>query len=274
MRDNACYQELTPYASRCDKIESARPKVHKEMRSDNAPIEEIPGFFLHLLIATIGVFFVDVIVWLVFSVVFSLLGIHASLGTAYNPFFWIPALITGFLVNRRLATRSAALIGVLGAVFLLVIIWWDASTLSRSEYFVHLTGGHYWRYAAEQPLSPSDRDCGSSECLGKVFFTVPAVISVAYSVGAWLGLEVWRQAKAERSVVVNTAETESLSQIPISLKIPILANKKRTLAISPVNNSDPANLSQWGRVYERLPICSAHNPYYDSRCICTGLAAL
>jgi len=89
------------------------------MSSDNTRLEEIPGFFLHLAIATVGVFFIVVIVFLVFSVVFSLLGHRgSSFGTAYNPFFWIPALITGFLVNRRLVTRSAALIGVLGAVFL------------------------------------------------------------------------------------------------------------------------------------------------------------
>ena len=168
------------------------------MPSENRRVEEIPGFFLHLVIATIGVFLVDAIVYFVFATAFSLLGIGgSSFGTAYNPYFWIPALIIGFLVNRRLGTRSAALIGILGVVFLFLIIWWDASGLSRSEYYVHLTGGHYWRYAVQQLLSPSDRDCGSSECLGKLFFTVPTVISVAYSVGAWLGLDSRRQSGAE-----------------------------------------------------------------------------
>jgi hypothetical protein len=178
------------------------------MSSHNAHVEEIPGFFLHLVIATLGMFFIDIVVWLVFSVLFSLLGIHGlTFGTAYNPFFWIPALITGFLVNRRLATRSAVLIGILAAVFLFVIIWWDASSLSRSEYYVHLTGGHYWRYSVQQLLSPSDRDCGSSECLGKLLVTVPTVISVAYSIGAWVGLQSSCQSNAEHPAADSAAGT-------------------------------------------------------------------
>ena len=177
------------------------------MSAHNAHVEDIPGFFLHLVIATLGMFFIDIVVWLAFSV----LGIHGStFGTAYDPFFWIPALITGFLVNRRLATRSAVLIGILAAVFLFVIIWWDARGLSRSEYYVHLTGGHYWRYSVQQLLSPSDRDCGSSECLGKLLLTVPAVISFAYSIGAWVGLQSSRQSNAERPAT-DSAAGKSLS---------------------------------------------------------------
>jgi hypothetical protein len=48
--------------------------------------------------------------------------------------------------------------------------------------------GRYWHYEFEQPLSPSDAKCGSSECLGKLLFTLPIVTSMADSIGAWVGL--------------------------------------------------------------------------------------
>jgi len=156
-------------------------------------VEEVSGFFLHLIIATAGVLFLDaVLIFAIYSISSALPIQGPNFGTAYNPLAWIPALITGFLVNRKTMNRSACLVGILGVIVLFALMQLDVSGLSQSEYYVKLTGGHYWRYEFQQMLSPSDRACGSSECLGKLFFTVPVVVSVAYSLGAWVGLKYRR----------------------------------------------------------------------------------
>jgi|SRR5580698_4915700 hypothetical protein len=150
-------------------------------------------FPLHFLIGTGGMFFLGMVVFMGLSVAHSLVKLDLpNLGTAYNPFFWVPAGITGFLVNRSTRNRSACFIGLLAIAFLVARMFWDVSTHKQSKYYSHLVeqqyGGHYWRYEIQQQLSPSDAACGGSECLGKALFTVPVVTAVAYSIGAWFGL--------------------------------------------------------------------------------------
>src|SRR5579864_9424813 len=153
------------------------------MQTKQTIVEEVSGFFLHLIIATAGVLFLDAVLTIAVYGISSVLPIQGpDFGTAYNPLFWLPALIVGFLVNRKTMNRSACLVGALGVIVLFALMQWEVSGLSRSEYYVKLTGGHYWRHEFQQMLSPWDRDCGSSECLRKLFFTVPVVVSVAYSV--------------------------------------------------------------------------------------------
>ena len=74
----------------------------------------------------------------------------------------------------------------IGALYLLVIVLWDGMTIGNLE-DVRAQGG-FLHYEFNQLLSPDERKCSASECIGQLFFTFPTVASIAYSCGAWLAL--------------------------------------------------------------------------------------
>jgi hypothetical protein len=160
-------------------------------------LEEIFGLALHFMLATAGIILICLVVGFcefLFSEKTGLsLGAGSSFfGTAYSPWFWIPAGLGGYFVNRSTRNCSACVVGLIAVLLLSVLLFRDVSSNRRSPYYSHLINeqyhGQYWQYEFEQLLSPSDANCGSSECLGKLFFTLPVVTSIAYSIGAWVGL--------------------------------------------------------------------------------------
>jgi hypothetical protein len=154
---------------------------------------DLAGLLIHLPVCFVGVLLIDAVLFAAVYAMSSLVHVRMpNWGTAYNPIFWVPAVVTGFLVNRRLGNRSASLVGAIGATALFAVMWWDVSIFRGSAHYASLTGGHYWRYEFQQLLAPNDTNCGTSECLGKLLGTAPAVASVAYSIGAWFGLERMR----------------------------------------------------------------------------------
>ena len=170
---------------------------------------EATSFVLHFILATVGAVFAGFGVVFLVSFLREKTGISldsglSSFGTAYSPWFWIPAGLGGFFVNRAMRNRSACLVGVVTALLLCTIMSWDVTSHRRNPYYSHLINeqyrGRYWHYEIEQLLSPSDAKCGSSECLGKLIFTVPAVTSIAYSIGAWVGLRSKRKNMEQANV--------------------------------------------------------------------------
>lgn len=171
---------------------------------------EILGFVFHFALATIGVGFVCFVAGFFAFVLAEKTGLSLGnggtiFGTAYNPWFWIPAGLSGYFVNRVTRNRSACVVGSVALLLLFALMSRDVSFHQQTPYFSQLINdqyhGHYWRYEFEQLLSPSDAKCGSSECLGKLLFTLPVVTSIAYSIGAWLGL---RSRRSELSPVSET----------------------------------------------------------------------
>jgi hypothetical protein len=154
--------------------------------------KEATSLSLHFLIATIG----GMVLFTLFTVMayetFSILGIglrgrHAFV---YDPFIWLPGLLLGLIVNRRMQNRSACLVGVVAGIFLIMVMRWDISTIEAVAFYRDKAAGHFWRYEFQQLFSPDDRTCATSECLGKLLFTAPFLLSTAYSLGAFLGLKL------------------------------------------------------------------------------------
>jgi hypothetical protein len=105
----------------------------------------------------------------------------------FNPLFWISSLFLGALINRRTHHRSAYWVAGVGCSYLLAIFLSDVSGFARSQYVTSVSGGHYLEYEYRLLFSPA---CEGDKCLGQLLVTLPFVNSIAYSVGAWLGLRV------------------------------------------------------------------------------------
>jgi hypothetical protein len=169
--------------------------TYRERDMKRSFLPEAVGFVLHFALATIGAVLIGFVVSIFVFIVDKTTGLSmvgGGLGAAYDPWFWIPAGLGGYFVNRITRSHSACLVAVMALTLLFGVMSWDVSSNRRNPYHSQLINDHYrgryWQYEFEQLLSPSDVACGPSECLGKVLFTLPVVTAVAYSVGAWIGL--------------------------------------------------------------------------------------
>ena len=110
-------------------------------------------------------------------------------GGIANPFLWASGFVLGFLINRSTHTWIAALTWTAGLAWLAAAIW-D----SVSRYDPRFSQGCS---AAEDVLNAffivNSYRCSGGESMAFLFFTLPAVNSVAYSVGAWLSLRLHSQ---------------------------------------------------------------------------------
>jgi hypothetical protein len=151
--------------------------------------EELSGLILHCLMAAIVGTLVFVICTMAVDRAFSFAGGRApDLGLLFNPLIWFPAGLLGVVANRLMQHRSACLVGVVGALFMFAMMAFQVFLYQRSEYFSNLAQGHYWRYELLQLFSSDARICAQGGCLGR-FYTIPFLSSIAYSIGAWLGLK-------------------------------------------------------------------------------------
>ncbi len=151
--------------------------------------EELPFLPLHVVVALVGGTLATILIGGLFGAILSKIGVlPPRFPVIFNPFIWLPGFFLGFAVNRFVRHRSAPFVGVVGLVFLVGVMFWDVSILKHGGHYPYLTPGNYWDYELLVLFSPSDKACGDSECLGKLFVTAPFVISVAYSIGAWLAL--------------------------------------------------------------------------------------
>jgi hypothetical protein len=142
------------------------------------------GLFFHAPLAMVVGTFIGVVLRLFVGL---LLGFRTQLPDlgAFDPLLWISSLLLGALINRRTHHRSAYWVAGVGCSYLLAVFLSDVSGLAHSEYYRGVSGGHYLRYEYRLLFSPS---CTGDKCLGQLIVTLPFVNSIAYSVGAWLGL--------------------------------------------------------------------------------------
>jgi|GEM_PF-7014398 len=147
---------------------------------------EILALFLHVPLAMAVGTLIGVVLRLIVG---GLLGFRTQLPDlgVFNPLLWGSSLFLGALINRRTHHRSAYWVAGVGCSYLLAVFLSDVSGFAHSEYYRGVSSGHYLRYEYHLLFSPA---CDGDKCLGQILVTLPFLNSIAYSVGAWLGLRV------------------------------------------------------------------------------------
>jgi hypothetical protein len=158
-----------------------------DRRELSAHIDSAGWFVLHatlaLMVGPVIVFFVVAIASGVFANSRFLFLVER--GGFLSPLFWTPGFILGLLVNRVKSSRFACWVWLLGAAWLVFGIldslhgydprWYQGCTPSQNIVNAFFVG--------------NSRKCGGGESILYVLlFTMPAINSITYSIGAWLGL--------------------------------------------------------------------------------------
>jgi hypothetical protein len=102
----------------------------------------------------------------------------------YSPLIWGTAFVCAYFLNQRLESRAATWVWIVGIAWFLVVLS-DQLRFHRPE----LCGGcSLFQDTWNTYFAWDYRKCADSECLGQVFATTPLLNSLAYSIGAWVGL--------------------------------------------------------------------------------------
>jgi hypothetical protein len=108
-----------------------------------------------------------------------------DLGGIANPVVWFPGFALGFFLNRKGSNRSACWVWLIGLAWLAYAIW-DSVHSYDARWYQGCTAS---QNVVNAFFILNSRKCGGGEStLAGLFFTLPAISSVAYSIGAWLGL--------------------------------------------------------------------------------------
>jgi hypothetical protein len=119
----------------------------------------------------------------------------------YSPAFWGSALLLGFFVDRRMGDRSALWVGPAGLMVLAAIVLISVSGGGQPGHELAPHQDYFsLRRVAGDLFGVDPNLCGGDECLGRLFYTTPALNSVAYSLGAFLGLRARPTLRPERTL--------------------------------------------------------------------------
>ena len=105
----------------------------------------------------------------------------------FGPYVCAVGVALGFLVNRRTLKWAACYVWIVGLAWLTLGMWTEVR---------HYDPGFYQNCSVLESLANSffilnGRKCGGGgSTLAGVFFTMPAMNSVAYAVGAWVALRL------------------------------------------------------------------------------------
>jgi hypothetical protein len=144
--------------------------------------KDVALFVMHTFLAMVGSIVSGFLIFLIFK---PLVGYSNSplFDVPYSPLDWGSGLFLGFLVNNF--SRN----GYARWVWLIALLWLSFSLADEKLYY-----DPRWTYGMSLPeviwysyFSISNEKC-TQECLGKLFATAPMVTSIAYSIGAALGL--------------------------------------------------------------------------------------
>lgn len=98
----------------------------------------------------------------------------------YGPFVWGPGLLLGFFLNRHFRQRAACFSWIPGLAWIAFGILTAGSW--RQDWSSRMAEARIDLFPLKQA------ECGTTECLGVLICTWPFINSVAYSIGAVLGL--------------------------------------------------------------------------------------
>ncbi len=116
----------------------------------------------------------------------------------HSPAFWGSALLLGLLIGNRIGDRFALWVGPVGVLILALLIALSLPGYKHSPYEMKRSDNSFTKYIGGELFS-LDPSKASDEGLGKVLFTTPVLNSVAYSIGAWLGLRSRRTVREVKS---------------------------------------------------------------------------
>jgi hypothetical protein len=109
-----------------------------------------------------------------------------------SPLAWGPGFALGLVINRLSSHRSACWTWSVGLVWLAYGIW-DACRIYRFPPWFPPKGDFVHR-AWHIFFTFNDAEAWGGSSLATVIFTIPALSSIAYSVGSWLALRTNRKA--------------------------------------------------------------------------------
>jgi hypothetical protein len=115
-------------------------------------------------------------------------------GGYLNPIAWIPGIVFGFFVNRLLKPRRVACwVWIVGVIWLTSAIWYLARHYDAS----YTQGCSIVRTVVNDFFILDAQRCGGGQStLAGLFFTMPAINSIGYAVGARLALR-FREKRSE-----------------------------------------------------------------------------
>jgi hypothetical protein len=155
--------------------------------NDSVRVKKVTKFLKRLAFHSVIAMPVSVVCVIVGDILIGILmraigvGPIRALDAWYGPFVWWPGLVLGFFVNRRTLQRAACFVWLPGLVWLVYGILSTAAGWHPD--------GMSWMTRVRTELFPLTHDqCGMTECLGVLFYTWPALNSVAYSISAALAL--------------------------------------------------------------------------------------
>ena len=152
-------------------------------------------FLFHSSLAIVGTTFI----WFVMMAVLGRAGetLLEHIPLLVNPLGWGPGFTLGLLVNRVMRSRSACWGWPLSIVWLGYGIWNECREYRFPPW--HPAAGDFV-HRAWHMFFTSFKDAGAwgGSALAIVIFTMPALGSVAYSLGAWVALHS-KPFQAERS---------------------------------------------------------------------------
>jgi hypothetical protein len=180
-----------------------------DRQKTSARLESIGWFALHTTLALMVSPFIALMLTVAAHAVFKD-GVPRrllDLGGFANPFIWGPGFALGFLFNRIKSKRSACWVWPVGMAWLANGIW-DSVRYYDPRWYQGCT-------ASENVVNAffvlNSSRCGGGESgLAGLFFTFPAVTSLAYSLGAWAGIVSRR--RWDRADTKQDTTTLGLSQ--------------------------------------------------------------
>jgi hypothetical protein len=102
-----------------------------------------------------------------------------------SPFLWVPGIVLGFLLNRRTSMRTACWVWIVGISWLGAGVW-DSIHYYDPRYY---QGCSILENLVNALFILNARRCGGGDStLAGLFFTMPAINSATYSVGAWAAI--------------------------------------------------------------------------------------
>jgi hypothetical protein len=146
------------------------------------PMKAVGKFIVHLGAAFIG----SMVLGFIFSQSLYPSGtIDPWFDPPYSAFWWGSAFVLGVCTNALLKDRSAQWVWPIGVSWLIFWIVISAAGYSPRSSYGYSPGQYIWHEYF------TNRDC-LAECLGLLFTTTPALNSLAYSIGAMLGLKLFK----------------------------------------------------------------------------------